>query len=217
MSKSVGNVIDPYVLTKLYGVDAVRYHLLRELALGCDYEFSSEVMARRIDSDLSNGLGNLVSRTVAMVEKYFGGTLPVEREIVAADSVLIDAACALRKKVDAAIDAVRLKEALAEIFAVVAMANQYVDANAPWKLAKQPESRARLATVLYHLLETLRIVSGLLAPFMPNTMPKIWAQIGATHTEVAYDPLQQWGVLPPATNVKKGTILFPKIETGAKS
>ncbi len=217
MSKSVGNVIDPYVLTKLYGVDAVRYHLLRELALGCDYEFSSEVMARRIDSDLSNGLGNLVSRTVAMVEKYFGGTLPVEREIVAADSVLIDAVCALRKKVDAAIDAVHLKEALAEIFAVVAMANQYVDANAPWRLAKQPESRARLATVLYHLLETLRIVSGLLAPFMPNTMPKIWEQIGAAPTEVAYDPLQQWGVLPPAISVKKGAILFPKIETGAKS
>lgn len=217
MSKSVGNVIDPYVLIEQYGVDAVRYHLLRELALDSDHEFSSEEMKRRVCSDLSNGLGNLVSRTVAMVEKYFGGTLPRERETVAADWVLIEAAVALRAKVDAAIDAVRLKEALEEIFAVVDLANQYVDTNAPWKLAKQPELRVRLATVLYHLLETLRIVSGLLAPFMPHTMPKVWEQIGADDAAVAYDALHRWGVLPSTVTVKKGEILFPKVEAGTQS
>ena len=212
MSKSLGNVIDPFVLGERYGADAIRYHILREMALGSDSSFSNEIMINRINSDLANGLGNLVSRTVAMVEKYFGGTLPVERESGEFDSELIAEATALRAKVDEFIDKTQLQNALAEIFKVVSRANKYIDETTPWILAKDEANRARLATVLYNLLDTVRIVATLLSAFMPTTMPAALEQIGACEKCACYDNADKFNCLPQDVTVKKGAALFPRID-----
>lgn len=179
MSKSLGNVVDPFVLGERYGADAIRYHIMREMALGADSSFSNEIMINRINSDLANGLGNLVSRTVAMVQKYFGGTLPTERESGEFDDDLIETATSLRAKVDDFMDKTQLQNALAEIFKLVSRANKYIDETAPWVIAKDETKKARLATVLYNLLEAIRIACTLLSAFMPTTMPKALEQIGA--------------------------------------
>ena len=212
MSKSLGNVVDPLILGKRYGADAIRYHILREMALGADSSFSNEIMINRINSDLANGLGNLVSRTVAMVEKYFGGTLPVERESGEFDDDLIANATALRAAVDDYMDKTQLNNALAEIFKVVSRANKYIDETMPWVLAKDEAKRARLATVLYNLLDTIRIVATLLSAFMPTTMPKALEQIGACEKCASYDNADKFGVLPLDVTVKKGEALFPRID-----
>lgn len=212
MSKSLGNVVDPLILGKRYGADAIRYHIMREMALGADSSFSNEIMINRINSDLANGLGNLVSRTVAMVEKYFGGTLPVERESGEFDDDLIGTATSLKKSVDGYMDKTQLNNALAEIFKVVSRANKYIDETAPWVLAKDENNRTRLATVLYNLLETIRIVSTLLSAFMPTTMPKALEQIGADEAAATYDNADKFGVLPLDVTVKKGEALFPRID-----
>ena len=212
MSKSLGNVVDPLILGKRYGADAIRYHILREMALGADSSFSNEIMINRINSDLANGLGNLVSRTVAMVEKYFGGTLPVERESGEFDDDLIASATALRATVDDYMDKTQLNNALAEIFKVVSRANKYIDETMPWVLAKDEAMRARLATVLYNLLDTIRIVATLLSAFMPTTMPKALEQIGACEKCATYDNADKFGVLPLDVTVKKGEALFPRID-----
>lgn len=212
MSKSLGNVVDPFILGKRYGADAIRYHIMREMALGADSSFSNEIMINRINSDLANGLGNLVSRTVAMVEKYFGGTLPVERESGEFDDDLIDTATSLKKSVDGYMDKTQLNNALAEIFKVVSRANKYIDETAPWVLAKDENNRTRLATVLYNLLETIRIVSTLLSAFMPTTMPRALEQIGADEAAATYDNADKFGVLPLDVTVKKGEALFPRID-----
>ena len=212
MSKSLGNVVDPFILGKRYGADAIRYHIMREMALGADSSFSNEIMINRINSDLANGLGNLVSRTVAMVEKYFGGTLPVERESGEFDDDLIGTATSLKKSVDGYMDKTQLNNALAEIFKVVSRANKYIDETVPWVLAKDENNRTRLATVLYNLLETIRIVSTLLSAFMPTTMPKALEQIGADEASAIYDNADKFGVLPLDVTVKKGEALFPRID-----
>ena len=212
MSKSLGNVVDPFILGERYGADAIRYHIMREMALGADSSFSNEIMINRINSDLANGLGNLVSRTVAMVEKYFGGTLPTERESGEFDDDLIETATALRAKVDAFIDETQLNNALAEIFKVVSRANKYIDETAPWVIAKDETKRARLATVLYNLLDTIRIVATLLSAFMPTTMPKALEQIGACEKCATYENADKFGILPPDVTVKKGEALFPRID-----
>ncbi|MGN0491449.1 methionine--tRNA ligase [Ruminococcus sp.] len=212
MSKSLGNVVDPFILGERYGADAIRYHIMREMALGADSSFSNEIMINRINSDLANGLGNLVSRTVAMVEKYFGGTLPTERESGEFDDDLIGTATALRAKVDAFMDETQLNNALAEIFKVVSRANKYIDETAPWVIAKDEAKKARLATVLYNLLETIRIVATLLSAFMPTTMPKALEQIGACEKCAAYENADKFGVLPLDVTVKKGEALFPRID-----
>ncbi|MGN1433748.1 MAG: methionine--tRNA ligase subunit beta, partial [Ruminococcus sp.] len=212
MSKSLGNVVDPFILGERYGADAIRYHIMREMALGADSSFSNEIMINRINSDLANGLGNLVSRTVAMVEKYFGGTLPTERESGEFDDDLIETATALRAKVDAFMDETQLNNALAEIFKVVSRANKYIDETAPWVIAKDEAKRARLATVLYNLLETIRIVATLLSAFMPTTMPKALEQIGACEKCATYENADKFGVLPLDVTVKKGEALFPRID-----
>lgn len=212
MSKSLGNVVDPFVLGERYGADAIRYHILREMALGADSSFSNEIMINRINSDLANGFGNLVSRTVAMVEKYFGGTLPTERESGEFDDDLIATATALKSSVDDFMDKTQLNNALAEIFKVVSRANKYIDETAPWVIAKDETKKARLATVLYNLLETIRITSTLLSAFMPTTMPKALEQIGACEKCATYENADKFGVLPLDVTVKKGEALFPRID-----
>lgn len=212
MSKSLGNVVDPFILGERYGADAIRYHILREMALGADSSFSNEIMINRINSDLANGLGNLVSRTVAMADKYFGGTLPADREAGDFDAKLIAEADGLREKVDEFMDKTQINNALAEIFKVVSRANKYIDETAPWVLGKDESKKARLATVLYNLLETIRIVSTLLSNFMPTTMPKVWEQIGAAESDITYENAGKFGVLPADVTVHRGEIIFPRID-----
>ncbi len=212
MSKSLGNVVDPFILGERYGADAIRYHILREMALGADSSFSNEIMINRINSDLANGLGNLVSRTVAMADKYFGGTLPADREAGDFDAELIAEAKGLVAKVDEFMDKTQINNALAEIFKVVSRANKYIDETAPWVLGKDESKKARLATVLYNLLETIRIVSTLLSNFMPTTMPKVWEQIGAVESDITYENAGKFGVLPADVTVHRGEIIFPRID-----
>lgn len=212
MSKSLGNVVDPFILGERYGADAIRYHILREMALGADSSFSNEIMINRINSDLANGLGNLVSRTVAMADKYFGGTLPADREAGDFDAELITEAKGLVAKVDEFMDKTQINNALAEIFKVVSRANKYIDETAPWVLGKDESKKARLATVLYNLLETIRIVSTLLSNFMPTTMPKVWEQIGAAESDITYENAGKFGVLPADVTVHRSEIIFPRID-----
>lgn len=212
MSKSLGNVVDPFILGERYGADAIRYHILREMALGADSSFSNEIMINRINSDLANGLGNLVSRTVAMADKYFGGTLPADREAGDFDAELMAEAKELVAKVDEFMDKTQINNALAEIFKVVSRANKYIDETAPWVLGKDESKKARLATVLYNLLEAIRIVSTLLSNFMPTTMPKVWEQIGAAESDITYENAGKFGVLPADVTVHRGEIIFPRID-----
>ncbi len=211
MSKSLGNVVDPFVLGERYGADAIRYHIMREMALGADSSFSNEIMINRINSDLANGLGNLVSRTVAMIDKYFGGTLPECREAGEFDEDLINTALSLKATVDDYIEKTQINNALAEIFKVVSRANKYIDETTPWVLGKDETKKARLATVLYNLLESIRVASTLLSAFMPTTMPKVFVQIGATDF-ATYENADKWNVLPLDTTVSRGEVLFPRID-----
>ena len=212
MSKSLGNVVDPFVLGERYGADAIRYHILREMALGADSSFSNEIMINRINSDLANGLGNLISRTVAMVLKYFDGTLPTEKQSGDFDEELIKTVTGLRAAVDEAVENTQLNVALAEIFKVVSAANKYIDDTAPWVLAKYEANKPRLAAVLYNLLEAIRVITTLLSCFMPTTMPKAWEQIGAAADDVTYENAAKFGVLPANVTVHKGDVLFPRID-----
>ena len=212
MSKSKGNVVDPYVLAEKFGVDALRFFLLRTFPFGSDGNFSNELLIQTINMDLANDLGNLVSRTTAMVEKYFGGTLPTERENSDADCDLKTMASTLRDRYQAEMEHFQFQNALEQIFKTIQRANKYIDENAPWTLAKDPANRARLATVMYNLLETIRICAVLLTPFIPDSAEKIFDQIGACPCCRTWEKANVWGSLRPDVTVRKGEALFPRID-----
>ncbi len=212
MSKSKGNVVDPYVLAEKFGVDALRFFLLRTFPFGSDGNFSNELLIQTINMDLANDLGNLVSRTTAMVEKYFGGTLPAERESSDADCDLKTMASTLRDRYEAEMEHFQFQNALEQVFKTIQRANKYIDENAPWTLAKDPANRARLATVMYNLLETVRICAVLLTPFIPDSAEKIFDQIGACPCCRTWEKANVWGSLCPDVTVHKGEALFPRID-----
>ena len=212
MSKSKGNVVDPYLLADMFGVDALRFFLLRTFPFGSDGNFSNELLISTINTDLANDLGNLVSRTTAMVEKYFGGTLPVEREADALDDELVSMIKTTGAKYAAQMDAFQLHLALEEAFKLIQRANKYIDESTPWVLARDESKRARLATVMYNLLEALRVSLIMLKPFIPASCEKAFAQIGADENSTAWENVCVYGVLPATVSVHKGETLFPRID-----
>ena len=212
MSKSKGNVVDPYVLAEKFGVDALRFFLLRTFPFGSDGNFSNELLIQTINMDLANDLGNLVSRTTAMVEKYFGGTLPTERENSDADCDLKTMASTLRDRYETEMEHFQFQNALEQVFKTIQRANKYIDENAPWTLAKDQGNRARLAAVMYNMLETVRICAVLLTPFIPDSAEKIFDQIGACPCCRTWEKANVWGSLRPDVTVRKGEALFPRID-----
>ncbi len=213
MSKSKGNVVDPVILVDKYGVDAIRYFLLREVPFGSDGVFNNEALINRINSDLANDLGNLVSRTVAMIDKYFDGVIPSSRREGEFDEDLKNTILNTPLLVEELMDKLQFSLALSEIWKAISRTNKYIDETKPWVLAKDESEKERLAAVLYNLLESIRIISILIQSFMPETPEKIWEQIGIKEKRlVEWDTTKAWGVFPDNTKVQKGQVIFPRID-----
>lgn len=217
MSKSRGNVVDPHILIQKYGLDAVRYYLLREVPFGADGHYTEDALVLRTNVDLANDLGNLLSRTTAMIEKFAGGRIPAPAS-AEADGILRDSAAESIRGLEAAMDKLLISDALISLWKVVSRANKYIDEQAPWALARQPERSAKLQTVLYDLAETLRIIAVALTPFLVQTPEKIWTQLGLDADEVrrqAWATAVQWGGLVPGVTIHRGDPIFPRIEVEA--
>ena len=214
MSKSKGNVVDPVVLVNMFGADAVRYYLLREIPFGSDGLFNNEIFIKKVNTDLANDLGNLLSRTIAMVYKYFDGVIQAPTCKEAIDDELINLALSTPGKVEASIDALKIPEALESIWTLISRANKYIDETTPWILAKDEEKKERLGTVLYNLLETLRFVSVMISPFLTETSAKINEQLNTKIT--TWESLKEFNGTVAGDKVVKGDVIFPRIDVEKK-
>ena len=213
ISKSVGNVVDPLVLTEKYGVDAIRYFLLREIAFGQDGNFSNEALIQRINSDLANDLGNLVSRNAGMISKYFDGKLPTVHEGTEFDESLINTAKETVAKVESYMDEMLLSDAITEVWTLVRRTNKYIDETQPWVLCKNEENLPKLANVLYNISESLRIIAIILQPFLTRTPGLIFKQLNITDENLkSWDSAKEWGLLPKDTEITKIDVIFPRID-----
>lgn len=214
MSKSKGNIVDPVVLAEHFGVDPIRYYLLREIPFGSDGNFTNESFIRKINSDLANDLGNLLSRTVTMVDKYFSSVIQSPDTPGEFDEDLKAVALAVPGKVDKAMNALKLPEALGEIWVLIDRANKYIDETMPWILARDEDQKGRLGTVLYNLVEALRFAAILIEPFLPDTSAKILEQIG--DPVGGFESLKEFNGTQAGSSVKKGEIIFPRIDVDQK-